>query len=110
MVIIGGVKVFDKIFFLECLIDFVDNLIIGGGMAYIFVKVQGGKVGNFFVEEDCLQFVFEFIEKAKFNNVIIYLLVDSIIVDNFVNDVVYRVVVSNEIFDGWMGFDVGLDV
>lgn len=105
--IIGGAKVSDKILLLERLIDFVDNLIIGGGMAYTFVKAQGGKVGNSLVEEDRLPLALKLIEKAKANNVTIHLPEDSIIADNFDNDAVHKAAPSNEIPDGWMGLDVG---
>jgi phosphoglycerate kinase len=107
--IIGGAKVSDKILLLERLIDFVDNLIIGGGMAYTFVKAQGGKVGNSLVEEDRLQLALELIEKAKSNDVTIHLPADSIIADNFANDAAHRAAASDEIPDGWMGLDVGPD-
>ena len=107
--IIGGAKVSDKILLLERLIDFVDNLIIGGGMAYTFVKAQGGSVGNSLVEEDRLSLALELIEKAKNNDVTIHLPADSIIADNFANDANHKATASSEIPDGWMGLDVGPD-
>lgn len=107
--IIGGAKVSDKILLLERLIDFVDNLIIGGGMAYTFVKAQGGKVGNSLVEEDRLPLALELIKKAKAKGVSIHLPEDSIIADDFASDAAHKTAKSDEVPDGWMGLDVGPD-
>src|ERR1700712_2711887 len=84
--IMGGSKVSDKIELIEKLLDKVDNLIIGGGMAYTFAKAQGGKIGKSLVEEDKLDLANELIKKAKEKGVNLLLPTDSIIADNFSND------------------------
>ena len=105
--IIGGAKVSDKILLLERLIDFVDNLLIGGGMAYTFLKAQGGKVGNSLVEEDKLELALKLLEKAKQKGVQLLLPEDSIIADKF--DAAAKVSSANSLAipDGWMGLDIG---
>jgi phosphoglycerate kinase len=103
----GGAKVSDKILLLERMLEFVDNLIIGGGMAYTFFKAQGGKVGNSLVEEDKLDLALELLKKAKAKGVNIYLPEDSIIADNFANDANSEIKSNMEIPDGWMGLDIG---
>lgn len=105
--IIGGAKVSDKILLLERLIDFVDNLIVGGGMAYTFIKAQGGAIGNSLVENDKLDLALELIEKAKSKGVQLLLPEDSIIANNFSNDAQHTSCASDEIPDGWMGLDIG---
>jgi phosphoglycerate kinase len=105
--IIGGAKVSDKILLLEKLIDFVNTLIVGGGMAYTFVKAQGGQVGNSLVEDDRLELAKQLLEKAKAKGVKLLLPVDSIIADQFSNDAQFKTANSNEIADGWMGLDIG---
>jgi phosphoglycerate kinase len=105
--IIGGAKVSDKILLLERLIDFVDNLVIGGGMAYTFFKAQGGKIGNSLVEEDRLELALKLIEKAKSRGVKLLLPEDSVIADKFDNEADIRTTQSNAIPDGWMGLDIG---
>jgi phosphoglycerate kinase len=105
--IVGGAKVSDKILLLERLIDFVDNLIIGGGMAYTFIKAQGGQIGNSLVEEDRLELASDLIEKAKKKGIQLLLPEDSVVADNFANDAKREVKQSNEIPDGWMGLDIG---
>ncbi|NBC08463.1 MAG: phosphoglycerate kinase [Bacteroidetes bacterium] len=105
--IIGGAKVSDKILLLERLIDFADHVIIGGGMAYTFVKAQGGSVGNSLVEEDRLQLALDLLEKAKQKGVEIHLPVDSVIADNFDKDAKHTTASSDAIPDGWMGLDIG---
>src|ERR1700757_1440035 len=84
--IMGGAKVSDKIELIERLMDKVDNLIIGGGMAYTFAKAQGGKIGKSLVEEDKLDLANELIKKAKEKGVNLLLPTDSIVADNFSND------------------------
>ena len=76
--IVGGAKVSDKILLLERLIDFVNNVVIGGGMAYTFIKAQGGATGKSLVEEDKLDLALNLLEKAKDKGVNIYLPEDSI--------------------------------
>ncbi len=105
--IIGGAKVSDKILLLERLIDFVNNLIIGGGMAYTFIKAQGGKVGNSLVEEDRLELACSLLEKAKDKGVTLLLPEDSIVADQFDNSAEHTEAKSNAVPDGWMGLDIG---
>lgn len=105
--IVGGAKVSSKITIIERLLDKVDNLIVGGGMAYTFVKAQGGQVGNSLVEDDCLDIAREVMAKAKANNVNLYIPVDTVIADKFDNDAERKEVNINEIPDGWMGLDTG---
>ncbi len=105
--IVGGAKVSDKILLLEKLIDFANDLLIGGGMAYTFLKAQGGQVGKSLVEEDKLDLAKDLLEKAKAKGVHIYLPEDSIIADDFANEAQHRLANSMEIPDGWMGLDIG---
>ena len=85
----------------------MDNLIVGGGMAYTFVKAQGGKVGNSLVEDDCLDIARSVIAKAKEKNVNLYIPVDTVIADKFNNDAQRKEVNIFEIPEGWMGLDTG---
>jgi len=105
--IIGGAKVSDKIMLLERLIDFVNTLIVGGGMAYTFLKAQGGQVGNSLVEEEKLDLANQLLEKARNNNVQLLLPEDSIIADKFAADAKSETAPSNAIPEGWMGLDIG---
>ena len=105
--IVGGAKVSSKITIIEHLLDKVDNLIVGGGMAYTFVKAQGGKVGNSLVEDDCLDIARSVIAKAKEKNVNLYIPVDTVIADKFNNDAQRKEVNIFEIPEGWMGLDTG---
>lgn len=105
--IVGGAKVSSKITIIERLLDKVDNLIVGGGMAYTFVKAQGGKVGNSLVEDDYLEMALKIIQKAKDNGVNLVIPVDTIIADKFDNDANRMEVPIGEIPDGWMGLDTG---
>lgn len=105
--IVGGAKVSSKITIIERLLTRVDNLIVGGGMAYTFVKAQGGKVGNSLVEDDFLGTAREILKKAEKNNVRVVIPVDTIIADKFDNEANRKTVNINEIPDGWMGLDTG---
>lgn len=105
--IIGGAKASDKIDVIESLIDKVDNIIIGGGMTYTFIKAQGGNIGNSLCEEDKLDVARYLINKAKEKNVKLLLPVDQIIADKFDNNASTKTVKINEGQDGWMGLDVG---
>ncbi|MDO3624970.1 phosphoglycerate kinase [Mucilaginibacter sp. BT774] len=105
--IMGGAKVSDKIELIERLMDKVDNLIIGGGMAYTFAKAQGGHIGKSLVEEDKLDLANSLIEKAKTKGVNLLLPTDSIIADNFSNDANTDTANNDNIKDGWMGLDIG---
>jgi phosphoglycerate kinase len=105
--IVGGAKVSSKITIIEQLLDKVDNLIVGGGMAYTFVKAQGGNVGNSLVEDDYLDMAKDIIAKAKVNGVNLYIPTDTIIADKFDNEANRKEVNIAEIPDGWMGLDTG---
>ncbi len=105
--IMGGAKVSDKIQIIENLLERVDNLVIGGGMVYTFVKAQGGKIGNSLVEEDKLDLALHLLAVAKEKNVTVYLPVDNVIADAFSNDANTKVTPVDEIPDGWMGLDAG---
>lgn len=105
--IVGGAKVSSKITIIERLLDKVDNLIVGGGMAYTFVKAMGGKVGNSLVEDDYLEVARTIMAKAKEKKVNLVLPIDSIIADKFDNDANRKEVAIDEIPDGWMGLDSG---
>ena len=105
--IVGGAKVSDKILLLERLIESVDTLIIGGGMAYTFIKAKGGAIGNSLVEEDKLDLALKLVAKAKEKNVEILLPEDSVIADRFDKEADHKIADSDSIPDGWMGLDVG---
>lgn len=105
--IVGGAKVSDKIQLLERLIDIMDNVLIGGGMAYTFIAAQGGKIGNSLFEPDHVQTALDILDKAKEKNTKIYLPEDSIVADTFAADASYKTVNSDSIEDGWMGLDIG---
>ena len=104
--ILGGAKVSSKISVIENLLDKVDTLIIGGGMAYTFAKAQGGTVGNSLLEEDYCQYALDMIEKAKAKGVKLLLPVDNIIADDFSNDANSKIVKTGEIPEGWEGLDI----
>lgn len=105
--IMGGAKISDKILIIEKLLDKVDNLLIGGGMAYTFAKAQGGSIGNSLLEADKMDLALELIEKAKAKGVNLVLPTDSLIADKFANDAETKVAPNNQIPDGWMGLDLG---
>jgi len=105
--IMGGAKVSDKILLIEKLLDKVDNLIIGGGMAYTFAKAQGGEIGTSLLEADKQELSLELIEKAKAKGVNLILPVDTVIADRFANDADKKDVTSGEIPADWMGLDIG---
>lgn len=105
--IVGGAKVSSKITIIERLLDKVDNLIVGGGMAYTFVKAQGGHVGNSLIEDDYLPMAIEIIEKAKAKGVNLFIPTDTIIADKFDNEANRQEVAIGEIPAGWMGLDTG---
>jgi len=107
--IMGGAKVSDKMLIIEKLLDRVDTLIIGGGMAYTFFKALGGNIGDSLVEEDKLDLAKELIKKAKEKNVNLELPIDSVIADKFAEDANTRVSDNISIPDGWMGLDIGPD-
>jgi phosphoglycerate kinase len=105
--IMGGAKISDKILIIEKMLDIVDNLIIGGGMAYTFFKAMGGNIGNSLVEADKLDLAKELIQKAKAKGVDLHLPIDSIIADKFDANANTEVSNNNAIKDGWMGLDIG---
>jgi len=105
--IMGGAKVSDKILLIEKLLDKVDNLIIGGGMAYTFAKAQGGEIGTSLLEADKQALSLELIAKAKAKGVNLILPVDTVIADKFANDAEKKDVDSGHIPADWMGLDIG---
>lgn len=105
--IMGGAKVSDKILLIEKLLDTVNSIIIGGGMAYTFAKALGGSIGSSLVEEDKLPLALQLIEKAKAKGVNLALPIDSIIADAFNNDANISIANNDSIPDGWMGLDIG---
>ena len=106
--ILGGSKVSSKITIIENMLPAIDNLIIGGGMAFTFIRALGGEIGNSLVEVDKQTLALEILEKAKEQNVAVYLPVDSIIADDFNNDAEIKEVDIYEIPQGWMGLDAGV--
>lgn len=105
--ILGGAKVSSKITIIDNILPAVDNLIIGGGMTYTFIKAQGGEIGNSLVENDKLDLALDILKACDEHDVNIYLPLDNVIADNFSNDANTKIVPVNEIPDGWMGMDVG---
>jgi phosphoglycerate kinase len=105
--VLGGSKVSSKITVIENILDKVDNLILGGGMTFTFVKAQGGKVGNSICEDDKQDLALEILAKAKEKNVKVFIPVDVIAADGFKNDANTQVVDVREIPDGWEGLDAG---
>jgi phosphoglycerate kinase len=105
--IIGGAKVSDKILIIENLLERATDIIIGGGMAYTFMKAEGGKIGNSLCEEDRLQTALDLLKKAEEKGVCIHLPSDSIIADKFAADANTSTAPSNNIPDGWLGLDIG---
>ncbi|MEQ1585240.1 MAG: phosphoglycerate kinase [Cyclobacteriaceae bacterium] len=105
--IMGGAKISDKILIIEKLLDKVNHLIIGGGMAYTFFKALGGNIGNSLVEADKLDLAKELIQKAKANGVELHLPIDSVAGDKFDANASTQIVNNNSIPDGWMGLDIG---
>ena len=103
----GGAKVSDKILIIENLLDRVDNLIIGGGMTYTFVKAQGGKIGKSLCEEDKLDLALDILKKAKSKNVAVYLPIDAINADAFDANANTGQSKTDSTPDGWMGLDIG---
>lgn len=105
--IIGGAKVKDKIGVIDHLLDKVDNLLIGGGLSYTFIKAQGFEIGNSLVEEDKLELANSFIEKAKQKGVKLYLPIDATVASEFSKDADTKSVNIKEIPSEWMGLDIG---
>jgi phosphoglycerate kinase len=105
--ILGGAKVSDKILIIENLLERATDIIIGGGMAYTFMKARGGKIGSSLCEEDRLETALDILQKATAKGVSIHLPEDSIIADKFAADAATKVSPSDAIPDGWMGLDIG---
>jgi len=105
--IMGGAKVSDKILIIENLLERVDNLIIGGGMTYTFIKAQGGQIGNSICEDDKLELARELLEKAKAKGVNVYLPVDAINADAFDANANTNSSKIDQTPAGWMGLDIG---
>ena len=107
--IMGGAKISDKILIIEKLLDKVDNLLIGGGMAYTFAVAQGGSVGSSLLEADKVELAKQLIEKAKEKGVNLVLPGDSVIANKFANDADTDIASNHAIPDTWMGLDLGPD-
>ncbi len=105
--IMGGSKVSDKIQLIEKLLDKVDNLIIGGGMAYTFAKANGGSIGTSLVELDKLDLALSLVQKAKDKGVNLLLPLDNITADDFSPNANTGVAKTGNIPDNWMGLDIG---
>ena len=105
--ILGGAKVSSKITIIDNILDPIDHLIIGGGMAYTFLKAHGGFVGDSLVEDDKLDLARSILEQAKTKNVKVHLPIDTLAADAFSEAAQTRVFPTGEIPDGWMGLDIG---
>ena len=105
--VLGGAKVSDKINVINNLLEKVDILIIGGGMAYTFIKALGGNVGDSLLEEDKVEYAKEMISKASQKGVKFLLPIDTVVVKEFKNDAISDTVPTGLIPDGWMGVDIG---
>ncbi|NLV88280.1 MAG: phosphoglycerate kinase [Tissierellia bacterium] len=105
--ILGGAKVSDKIGVIENLINIVDTIIIGGGMAFTFLKAQGYEIGKSLLEEDKIDLAKELIEKAKEKNIKLMLPVDVVVAKEFKNDTEFKVVSIDNIPEDMMGLDIG---
>ena len=105
--ILGGSKVSDKINVINTLLEKIDTLIIGGGMAYTFIKAMGHQVGNSLLELDKTDYAQQMIAKAKAKGVRLLLPVDTVVADKFCNSANFKTVDISHIDDGWMGLDIG---
>lgn len=107
--VLGGAKVSSKITVIENILDKIDHLIIGGGMAYTFILAQGGKIGDSLVEKDKQELALDILKQAKEKNVEVHLPVDSIIADSFSEEAKTQTSKIDQIPDDWMGLDAGPD-
>jgi len=107
--IVGGAKVSDKILIIEQLMGKANNILIGGGMAFTFVKAMGGTIGKSLCEDDKLDLAKELLQKAKAKGVNLYIPTDAIIADNFANDAATKHSAINAIPEGWMGLDISTE-
>ncbi|WNS75011.1 phosphoglycerate kinase [Bacillus sp. DTU_2020_1000418_1_SI_GHA_SEK_038] len=105
--IIGGAKVKDKIDVIENLLDKVDNLIIGGGLAFTFVKAKGHEIGKSLLEEDKIELAKSFMQKAEEKGVKFYMPIDAVVADEFSQNANAKTVEIDEIPEGWMALDIG---
>ena len=105
--ILGGAKVSDKIGVIENLIKIVDTIIVGGGMAYTFLKAQGYDIGKSLLEEDKIDLAKSLLQQAKDNNVKLLLPVDIVVAKEFKNDTEFKTVKIDNIPDDMMGLDIG---
>lgn len=109
LAILGGAKVSTKITVIENILEKVDDMIIGGGMSFTFIKAKGGKVGDSICEDDKLDLALEILEKAKNANVKVHLPTDVVAAKEFDNDSETQIVAIDQIPDGWQGLDAGPD-
>ena len=107
VLIMGGAKISDKIPLIEHFLGKADHIIIGGGMAYTFIKAQGGQIGGSLVEESYLELARSLLDKARKAHVGIWLPEDSVVADNFDSAAQTKIVPSGQIDEGWMGLDIG---
>jgi phosphoglycerate kinase len=107
--IVGGAKVSDKILIIEQLMNKANNILIGGGMAFTFVKAMGGTIGKSLCEDDKLDLAKELLAKAKARGVNLYIPTDAIVADNFANDAAKKDSKINIIEEGWMGLDISTE-
>lgn len=107
--IVGGAKVSDKILIIEQLMGKANNILIGGGMAFTFVKAMGGTIGKSLCEDDKLDLAKELLQKAKAKGVNLYIPTDAVIADNFANDAATKHSAINAIPEGWMGLDISTE-
>jgi phosphoglycerate kinase len=105
--IIGGAKVSDKILLIERFLDLADQILIGGGMAYTFIKAQGGSIGKSLLEAERIELAKTLLDKAEAKGKLFLLPTDSVIADSFADTANQQIISSGEIPDGWMGLDIG---
>jgi 3-phosphoglycerate kinase len=106
-IILGGAKIADKVGVLDNLVKKADNILIGGGLAYTFVKAQGGKIGGSIVNNDMMEYTKKVVATAKKNKVNLIVSIDCVAGDKFAADANTRVFETNDIRDGWEGLDIG---
>jgi len=107
LAILGGAKVSSKITIIANILDKIDHLIIGGGMAYTFIKAQGGSIGDSLCEDDYLQYTKDLLEQAAAKNVQIHLPIDVVCTDDFDNNAKCQITAIGLIPEKWMGLDSG---
>ena len=107
LAVLGGAKVSSKITIIENILDKVDHLIIGGGMAFTFIKAQGGSIGNSICEDDKMPLALDILKQAEAKNVKVHIPVDVVAADDFSNDANTQICDINGIPDGWEGVDAG---